>query len=86
MPVPSAAPSPVPDEILEFEKLAAARKRFFEEFREQANRRSPYRVVDFPAPVIIDDEADALSFDWYMVGRDLWSALGALSDEAAARG
>ena len=36
-------------------------------------------------PLSIRDDATALAFDWHMVGRDMWAAIGQFEDDAAYR-
>lgn len=84
-------PSRKPPTLAELEKLARERRLFM---RKLARGRgsvmgsflrgmSPlHRRRLSPGPMFIRDDATAIAFDWYMVGQDMWAAVGQFENSA----
>lgn len=84
-------PSRKPPTLAELERLARERRLFM---RKLARGRgsvmgsflrsmSPlHRRRLSPGPMFIRDDATALAFDLYMVGQDMWSAVGQFENSA----
>ncbi len=88
------SPSRKPPTLAELERLAEERRRFM---RKLAMGRgsamgsflrgmSPLRRRRLsPGPMFIRDDATAIAFDWYMVGQDMWAAVGQFENSAEYR-
>ena len=84
-------PSRKPPTLAELEKLAREHRRFMNSLARRG-RSSPARSFlrgMFPLrrrmpikPMFIRDDATALAFDLYMVGQDMWAAVGQFENSA----
>lgn len=98
MPIPGkfAAPSPEPapgkpPALAELERLALEHRRFMNGLARRGRSSSvgsfwrgmfPLRRYRPLKPMYIRDDATALAFDLYMVGQDMWAAVGQFENSA----
>lgn len=84
-------PSRKPPTLAELERLAREHHRFMRDLERRGRSSSarsflrgmfPLRRRRAIKPMFIRDDATALAFDLYMVGQDMWSAVGQFENSA----